>query len=201
MKTTKNIVLFLTNNVNTFPLFQWMADKTKAFLYSEKLDANTIHMLHPQLILSYNYDHIIPDEVIQATNGNIVNMHISFLPWNRGFSPNLWSFIDSTPKGVTIHKLSTGLDKGNIIFQKELFFDAETETFSSTYQKLNEAISDMCKVHFEELLSGAYSDRPQVGQGSYHSLKDLKELQTRLPFSWNDNIDMFLSRYRQIKAE
>ena len=29
---------------------------------------------------------------------SFINMHISYLPWNRGFSPNIWSFIDNTPK-------------------------------------------------------------------------------------------------------
>ena len=34
--------------------------------------------------------------------GKIINLHISFLPFNRGYYPNLWSHQEGTPSGVTI---------------------------------------------------------------------------------------------------
>ena len=45
---------------------------------------------------------------------------MSFLPYNRGSHPNFWSFIDDTPKGITIHEIDEGADTGNIVFQKKI---------------------------------------------------------------------------------
>ncbi len=62
---------------------------------------------------------------------SIINLHISFLPWNRGAHPNFWSFYDDTPKGVTIHLIDEGIDTGAIIYQKEITFDRNEKTFES----------------------------------------------------------------------
>ena len=126
-------------------------------------------------------------------------MHISYLPWNRGSSPNLWSFLDDTPKGVTIHHVSAGLDKGEIVCQRRLEFDAEKETFESTYEKLNEAITELFQENWERFLSGEFTLKEQPAGGSYHNLKDLRALQEKLPFEWTDRIADVLEKYRQMK--
>lgn len=46
-----------------------------------------------------------------------MNLHISYLPWNKGADPNFWSCIDGTPAGVTLHHIDAGVDTGDIIAQ------------------------------------------------------------------------------------
>ena len=36
----------------------------------------------------------------------IINCHGAYLPHNRGAHPNVWSFIDNTPKGGTIQYIN-----------------------------------------------------------------------------------------------
>ena len=55
----------------------------------------------------------------------------------EGQDPNLWSFIEDTPKGVTIHEIDEGIDTGDIIFQKEIVLNSN-ETLASSYEKLQE---------------------------------------------------------------
>ena len=55
--------------------------------------------------VSYRYRKIIRQDIIDYFEGKLINMHIAFLPWNKGADPNLWSYIDNTPKGVTIHRI------------------------------------------------------------------------------------------------
>lgn len=57
----------------------------------------------------------------------VLNLHISYLPWNRGANPNFWSFVENTKKGVTIHEIDEKLDKGKILLRKELEFDENRE--------------------------------------------------------------------------
>ena len=52
----------------------------------------------------------------------MINLHISYLPYNKGAHPNFWSWVKNTPKGVSIHLISEKIDAGDIIFQKKLIF-------------------------------------------------------------------------------
>ena len=75
-----------------------------------------------------------------------INLHISYLPFNRGAHPNFWSFVDNSPKGVTIHEIDEGLDTGPIIHQKKLSFNIkkkESDTFFKTYKILNNEIQKL----------------------------------------------------------
>ena len=65
--------------------------------------------------ISYRYHYILTPSIIHAFQNGLINMHISLLPWNRGSDPNLWSFLENTPKGVTIHHIDETLDTGAII--------------------------------------------------------------------------------------
>lgn len=127
-------------------------------------------------------------------NGNIINLHISCLPWNRGANPNLWSFLEDTPKGVTIHRMEKGLDKGDILYQREMLFDEASETLASTYRKLNEGIVELFKEHWTEIWEGTYPVTPQQRKGSYHALKDIKELLRKRKIEnldWNMTVKEF----------
>lgn len=193
-------VLFLTNNNNALVLYDWLKARCKTSLYSEPLRLAQVQAFAPDLIISYNYNYIITQDIIDFMQGRIVNLHISLLPWNRGFSPNIWSFIDDTPKGVTIHQINAGLDTGKIIAQKEFCFDPEKETFVSTYEKLNREIVKLFIENWDAIRSGTCSLYSQQGKGSYHSMQDLKDLKAKIGFAWSDNIADFLQRYHSMSG-
>lgn len=190
-------VLFLTNNENTAELYAWLKERCRIHVCSERLDIKKIQELRPTLIVSYNYKYIIGEDIIKYMNGRIINLHISYLPWNRGSSPNLWSFIDNTPQGVTIHQINARLDEGMILYQKRCDFDIDKETFVSSYDKLNQMIVELFKEKWEEIESGRYKLYEQTGIGSYHTNKDLEALREKMAFDWNDNVADFLRRYKQ----
>ena len=72
------------------------------------------------LIISFGYRKIIKKNIIKKLNRPIINLHMSYLPHNRGVYPNLWSFINNTPKGVSIHEIDKKIDNGPIILRKKL---------------------------------------------------------------------------------
>ncbi len=181
-------ILFLTNNENTQPLYQWILKRADCSLYSEPLDLSKLQIFHPDILISYNYKYLIPADVIDEMKGNALNLHVSYLPWNRGSSPNFWSFIDNTPKGVSIHKLAQKLDKGDIVFQKELIFDESRETFASTYDILQKEIMELFKANWETILSGDYTPIVHQEKGSYHSNAQLEALRQKVSFSWDETI-------------
>lgn len=181
--------MLLSNNRNSYILYHWLKNRgEQVYLYSGKLTDAQIAFLSPQLVVSYNYIYLVTESIIQMLERRIINLHISYLPWNKGGDPNFWSFVDNTPKGVTIHQLSVSLDKGDILLQKELFFDEKKETFSTTYNILQKEIVMLFVEHFDEIKNNKLVPFPQQGAGSYHRRKDLINFMGGKMVDWNEII-------------
>ena len=155
---------------------------------SNKLTMDLVQKMQPDFIVSYNYKHIITADVLEFMDGRAVNLHVSMLPYNRGSSPNFFSFLDNTPKGVTIHEMTAALDKGRILCQKELAFDENKETFASSYDKLQEAICQLFKANWDDIMAGRIEGFLPAGKGTYHTMKELETFRKAHPFLWNDII-------------
>jgi methionyl-tRNA formyltransferase len=78
---------------------------------------------------------------------------------------------------MTIHYVDEGLDTGDIIVQKEVFFDYSDETLATTYQKLNEEILELFKREWPSISTGKTTRQKQPVGGSFHSLKDRKRFE------------------------
>lgn len=124
-------------------------------------------------VISYGYRHILKKPIIESSKAPIINLHISYLPWNRGAHPNFWSFFDSTPSGVSIHLIDEGVDTGPILFQRYVNFDKDQVTFSQTYKKLILEIESLFKENLRQIIEGDYKPIPQRRKGSYHKVADL----------------------------
>lgn len=132
-----------------------------------------IGVLHYDLIVSFGYRHIVDAEVIRRINCPILNLHISYLPFNRGTHPNFWAYYDNTPHGVTIHIMDSGVDTGPILFQKYVDFKNGERTFSESHCTLIRELEDLFLDHLETILQKEWEAKPQEGQGSIHFLQDL----------------------------
>lgn len=149
------------------------------------------------LAISYGYRHILKKDIIESSPAPIVNLHISYLPWNRGAHPNFWSFYDSTPSGVSIHLIDENIDTGPILYQKYVNFSAEEKTFSQTHNRLIQEIEQLFKENIEDIVAKNFVAIPQRRKGSYHHASDLPE-----DFSgWDSNIQIEVMRLDRILSE
>jgi pseudaminic acid synthase len=184
----KGAVLFLTNGEAALPLYRQFMMRENVFLYGEKLTVDFIRAVQPAFVVSCNYQYIIPGEVLRLISPRAVNLHISLLPWNRGASPNFFSFYEDTPKGVSVHLLDEGIDTGNILCQKEVLLDAGEHTFETAYQKLHAEMQALFLKNWEDIRQGAITPRNQTEEGSFHTKAELAALYRRYPFEWGENI-------------
>jgi methionyl-tRNA formyltransferase len=152
----------------------------------------------PDLIISYGYRKILTKDITDCFFNKIINLHISYLPWNRGTYPNAWSFIEDTPKGVTIHYINEGIDTGNIILRKEVNFkNIEEETFKTTYRKLSDEIESLFISNWDSIKDGKITPVKQDKTiGSFHttkqSVKKFKELNLNL--NWEQKVKDFINK-------
>ncbi len=191
----KGAVLFLTNNANTDGFYQRLCNcENKVYRFANKLTLDIVKELDPSFLISFNYKHIVPVDVLDYMKGRVVNLHTSYLPYNKGAAPNFFSFYEDTPKGVTIHEMAAGLDEGAILLQKEVPMKAEEETFATSYDKLIEAMSELFFDNWKLIKKGEIAAVKQTGEGTYHTSKELAEIRKKTDFSWNENIAQVLDR-------
>lgn len=191
----KGAVLFLTNNSNTDDFYKRLCEcEEMVYRFTNKLTLDIVKGLEPSFVVSFNYKHIVSADVLDYMKGRIVNLHTSYLPYNKGAAPNFFSFYENTPKGVTIHEMVAGLDEGAILLQKEVPMKAEEESFVTSYDKLIAIMEELFFANWNALKRGEIQAVKQAGEGTYHTSKELVEIRNKTDFSWNDNIAEVLDR-------
>jgi methionyl-tRNA formyltransferase len=144
-------------------------------------------------VVSYGYKRILDGNTIASAQKPILNLHISYLPYNKGMHPNFWSFFDETPSGVSIHEIDEGIDTGPILLQKEIHFQPKNQTFNETYFLLRSAIEELFLTNLEAITNEEIAGRPQHSGGTYHAKGDLP-----IDFrGWNCNIYNEIARLRK----
>ncbi|MBQ3517137.1 MAG: N-acetylneuraminate synthase family protein, partial [Lachnospiraceae bacterium] len=193
----KGAVLFLTNNNNTADFYRKLCEcESLVYRFTNKITLDIIKELEPSYVVSFNYKHIVPADVIAYMKGRIVNLHTSYLPYNKGAAPNFFSFYEDTPKGVTIHEMAAGLDEGDILLQKEVPMKAEEETFVSSYDKLMTAISELFFENWDALKKGEITAIKQTAVGTSHRTAALNAIRETVDFHWEENIAQVLDRIK-----
>ena len=126
------------------------------------------------LVLSFGYRKIIHNKILKKLHKPIVNLHISYLPYNRGSHPAFWAFLDKTPSGVTIHELDKGIDTGKIIFQKKIKFKLDRYlTFSKSHKMLINELEYLFYRHYKSLINYSYKSKFHDAKGTFHYKKNL----------------------------
>lgn len=127
--------------------------------------------------VSAMFGHIIPQNVIEAFEIGIFNLHPSLLPINRGANPIMWAILDNQPQGVTLHKVDNSIDTGPIVSQMKLETSLDMNA-CKIYELCMDALFDIFVSKWEDLISGKvlYSNQP-LELGNIHFAKEIKILE------------------------
>lgn len=148
-----------------------------------------INALKPDFIISINFDYILKKDILDITSRGAVNLHTSYLPYNKGNYPNVWSIVENTPAGVTLHYMDERVDTGEIINQVEVIIDI-TDTGKTLYKKLENAAFKLFKKNWDDIKSGKNKKFKQVGTGTYHKKRDVIKIDPIDPEKYYKAIDL-----------
>lgn len=195
-------ILYLSNNPISNNLFYWLQDDCleDVILFNKKVNLFMIENMKIDFIISYNYRYYIPKEIIDYLKNSIVNLHISLLPWNKGAYPNIWSFLEDTPKGVTIHYVNEEIDGGDILLQKEIYIDESRETLYSSYKLLHMEIQDLFMKNWKKIKNGEIVPKPQICKGTLHTVSDFKSIE-KIIDDWDMSISELKRRYKEMVGD
>ncbi|QQG29817.1 bifunctional UDP-4-amino-4-deoxy-L-arabinose formyltransferase/UDP-glucuronic acid oxidase ArnA [Pectobacterium carotovorum] len=87
---------------------------------------NRIRELAPDVIFSFYYRALLSDDILQLPSFGAFNLHGSLLPRYRGRAPVNWVLVNGeTQTGVTLHKMVSRADAGDIVAQSVVAIDDE----------------------------------------------------------------------------
>jgi methionyl-tRNA formyltransferase len=141
--------------------------------------------LEPDIGLSVLLGYILAPECLSAFPRGAVNLHLAYLPYNRGSNPNVWSIVERTPAGATLHWMDAGVDTGDIIARTTTDV-AVDDTGETLYRKLERDGLALLQRTWPTIEAGQAPRQPQGGEGTSHRGRDVARI---------DEIDLD-ARYR-----
>ncbi len=184
--------LFLGYKKNKTKIINFLVKNNYTVKQSDKKVGKEIKNYN--LVISFGYRKIIEKKILKFVQRPIINLHMSYLPYNRGSHPSFWSFYEKTTNGVTIHEINSNIDAGPILFQKKLNFDIHKNkrlTFHQVYKKSFKELENLFIKNFNKIKNKNYKKQKNIlKKGSFHKKKDLpKDLK-----NFNVSIYSYLKR-------
>lgn len=134
-----------------------------------------IKSLAPDIGISLYFGYILRRDILELLPSGCVNVHPAFLPYNRGACPNIWSIVDNTPAGVTLHYIDEGVDTGDIITQRQVRIEP-TDTGESLYKRLEQSCVDLFKESWISIRNGTAPRNQQPPGGTLHRVRDVDKI-------------------------
>lgn len=185
-----NIALFPTKRIGDFALnfiLENYSDDLKLIVF-ESDESEIFHKFHDSkpyilyrdiennldMISSLNLDwifltwwpHIVKKNLIDLPKKGVINTHNSLLPFNRGVHPNFWAIVEEKEYGVSIHKVTPGVDDGDLIAQTQIQYD---------WTMNGDHLYELGMVELEKLFSKTY---PKIRDDNYSLTPQNHELMT-----------------------
>lgn len=172
-------IVFLGLNKYGESVYDWLTDQEEVnvlALLTERNQLSIVQKLEPELIVSGGFRHIVPADVLSIPSIGAVNLHHSFLPYNRGGNPEIWSILEETPAGVSIHWMTEEIDAGDIIARQQVQ-TSPVDTGRDLYDQLVDQMFSLFKETWPQIRDGKVEVTPQdAGQGTFHCRKEFVDL-------------------------
>ena len=146
---------------------------------SSVMDA--IRETRPDIGISVSFGYILRQEFLGILPHGCINLHTSFLPYNRGANPNVWSIVENTPAGVTLHYVDAGVDTGDVIARRRVEV-SPADTGETLYRRLERESIVLFKEVWPTVRAGLADRAPQVpNQHTSHRVRDLEAIDKIYP--------------------
>tara|TARA_B100002003_G_scaffold240224_1_gene260530 strand:+ start:20 stop:784 length:765 start_codon:yes stop_codon:yes gene_type:complete len=172
-KFKKNNILVLPNN-NDKGVDSWQPSLKKFAKRNniKIIKIKNLYSLKRLIFFSLEYDKII--NINNFKSHNLFNFHFSLLPKYRGCHSNFLQIYKGEKfSGVTLHKIDSGIDTGDIIDQIK-FRIKINDTALDNYRKLMKFSTKLFKRNLNNIINNKYNLRKQIlSNGRYFNKKSV----------------------------
>ena len=139
----------------------------KISINSQQIVKN-LAMMNLDAIFCAFWGEIVKTPVLSLPRLGCFNLHTAYLPRNRGCFPMAWAIIEGEEyAGLTIHRMTPGVDDGPIVAQVAVPI-AWDETGESLYRKVTEAGFELFRETLPRIADRTFTLTPQPTEGTYH---------------------------------
>ena len=118
-------------------------------------------------VLSVAYLSLIPEDVLALGRAGAVNFHDGPLPGYAGLNAPVWAILNGeTSHGITWHRITAGVDEGNVLVARRFDVGAEDTALTLNTKAYAEAIDSFPDV-MSLLESGQAEGTPQPAEGRH----------------------------------
>jgi len=170
-------IFFLGMNEAGEEVLEWLEQKEELNVrevIADKEGLAKIKQIRPELVVSSGYEYIVPKEVINIPEKGIVNLHPSYLPYNRGAHPYIWPLIDGSPAGVSVHFMNENLDEGPVIARKKVEKNPDDNAKTLRDRLMKEQVQ-LFKDSWDKVLKQECFEQ-DLEKGNAHYKSDLDEI-------------------------
>jgi len=172
-------VVFLGINDAGRRVYDYLCDRDGVFVHSlltTRAQLQVVEEVEPDYLVSCGYRHIVPEAVLKVPTEGCLNLHPALLPYNRGANPNVWSIVEGTPAGVTLHCMDPGIDTGAVVAQREVETDF-ADSGKDLYERLEDAQVTLFRGAWPAIEAGEATATPQDDDaGTYHTTDEFDAL-------------------------
>ena len=131
-----------------------------------------VYDLNDSIFLSLEFDRIIKPNLFKTKN--LFNIHFSLLPAYRGMYTSALPILNGENiTGVTLHRIDSGIDTGEIIAQTKIKINNK-DTARDLYIKYIDFGSDLVIKNLNSLIENSFNSRAQSNENStYFSKKSI----------------------------
>lgn len=145
--------------------------------FRTEIGINLLKELRPDFIISIHFPYVFPEGVLEIPKRGVLNLHPAYLPYNRGWHTPSWAICEGTPYGATLHFVDRGIDKGDIIYQKQIDI-LPHDTADTLYQRVKKLELEVFKEAWPSIVCGGYIRKPQTAkEGTMHRKTDIESIQ------------------------
>ena len=130
----------------------------------KKIDADAcahIQKLNPDIIFSFYFRRLIPDEIILRPRLGSYNLHGALLPKYRGQTCINWAVVNGEKHtGATLHLMTDKADEGDIVAQRS-FDIAFSDTALDVFKHVSKIAGEMILEYLPQIESGNVKLTPQ----------------------------------------
>lgn len=139
---------------------------------SQLVDSLQQQGIQPDLGIMFWWTKLLGEHLRTFPRQGFINTHPSLLPYNAGAMANVWTFIDDTPYGATIHQVCAGVDDGPILAQNPIEKTWE-DTENTLYHKVLFQLQELFFGLYPKLRRGEATPTPQeMRLRTFHTFKE-----------------------------
>jgi methionyl-tRNA formyltransferase len=127
-----------------------------------------LRRLDLDFIVCVHFPYLLRRPVLDAAKSGVLNLHPSYLPYNRGWHTPTWAILEGTPAGASLHYMDESIDTGAVVCQLPCDVDPG-DTAHTLYQKLKALEVEVFRQGWSRIRRGRRQGVPQApAAGSSH---------------------------------